>query len=322
MIPYAIENEIVRSFRENREVPSDLALSDANLFRVSLHIILSIGRMLRQSRQRTDQMEKRIKDDGTIVTDLDSSVEDYAHRQFRRAFTHINFLGEETGGCLSDTEPSVALDPIDGTRSFIAQDSTNAVSLSIFKNSRVILGFVMNPATGEIGYSLKDSPTRLIQLSCFGEEDSARELPSVKNDPHAGRIRVNLQPGRGHRKYEKLLKDAWHERRINYVKSAGGSPALALLEAARGYYVYVHPWESKPATPFDLSAGIHLVENAGGRVIRADNRPVEAVGHRGLFIAGTDPSHLSKVLDILRPAAVVYHPRTDTALSDSCNADQ
>lgn len=105
---------------------------------------------------------------------------------------------------------------------------------------------MVNPATGEIGYALKDKATRLIQLSLFDERDSARDLPSVGAKKSISRIGINIQPSKGHRKFEDALKNAWDEGRVNYVKCQGGSPALALLEAAKGHHVYmagnpVHP---------------------------------------------------------------------------------
>ena len=36
------------------------------------------------------------------------------------------------------------------------------------------------------------------------------------------------------------------------LKLSGGSPAWSLLEAAKGRFVYVNLWTSRPADPFDL----------------------------------------------------------------------
>ena len=77
---------------------------------------------------------------------------------------------------------------------------------------------------------------------------------------------------------------------------------MALLEAAKGHYIYVHPWQTTPSRAFDLAAGIKLVENARGRVIDLKGDRVNPVGHSGVFIAGVNAQHLNRVRCILSAA--------------------
>ena len=296
----SVERSILEAFENKRQIPGNLAPSEENILRASLQLMLAAGKRLRSVRNQVDLIRLAWKEDGSVVTPYDLEVEALVKEGLAGAFPDFGFIGEEGGGRFGDNEFTAAIDPIDGSSSFTAHDVTNVVSLSVFRREEVVFGVVLNHSTGEVGYGVGPHPTRLIQLSCFGECHSARDLPSKKAERKGGAIMVNLQPAKGHRRYEKALKGAWRGRRIQYVKSQGGSPALGLLEAAKGHYIYVHPWELSPATPYDLSAGIKLVENAGGEVTSLEGKRVRPFGHYGVFVAGTNKIHLEVVREILR----------------------
>jgi len=295
-----IERMVLRSFRDEKESPGDSETTDENIFKVVLRVVLACGKKLRGTRSHPDALEISRKADGSIVTSVDRLVEAYARETLLRAFPGFNFLGEETGGRMASESFSAAIDPVDGSWAFVSHDSTSAVSMAIFRDGEIILGIVLNPATGEVAYARNKKPTRLIQFSCFGEGDIGRDLPSAVPARPKGRLLINLQPSPGHRKYGEALKDARGEKEIKFLKSPGGSPAFSLLEAAKGHYIYIHPWESEPAAPYDLSAGIKLVENAGGRVIDFNGNRISGIGHTGLLVAGIHREYQMEVLNILK----------------------
>jgi fructose-1,6-bisphosphatase/inositol monophosphatase family enzyme len=79
---------------------------------------------------------------------------------------------------------------------------------------------------------------------------------------------------------------AWQSSQVQMVRMEGGSPAAALLDAAKGTFVYANLWDKRPSEPFDLAAGVMLVRNAGGRVVDASGRDIDASSHTGPFVAG------------------------------------
>ena len=293
------EKAVIDSWRNDEEIPENIEPTDQNILWVCLLLTLQLGKILRSKRNKIDVLEFTRKEDGSVLTPMDGWVEDYARKRLLQAFPRFNFIGEEGGGRFEPDTLTAAIDPIDGSWSFIAHDSTYAVSLGLLRNENIFLGIVVNPSTGELGYAQKKMITRLIQLSCFGEPDTSRDLPSADPQKTLDRILVNIQPAKGYREYENALKNAWNQKEINYVKSAGGSPALALLETAKGHYIYVHPWQTIPAKAFDLAAGVKLVENAGGRVVDLMGYRVNPVGHSGVFIAGVNAEHIDRVRSIL-----------------------
>jgi hypothetical protein len=45
-----------------------------------------------------------------------------------------------------------------------------------------------------------------------------------------------------------------------------------------------------------------LVRGAGGEVVDLEERPIDPVAHRGPFVAGVEPSHRARVVEIARRA--------------------
>jgi fructose-1,6-bisphosphatase/inositol monophosphatase family enzyme len=72
------------------------------------------------------------------------------------------------------------------------------------------------------------------------------------------------------------------------------------VEAARGHFVYANLWSKRPAEAFDLAAGVLIVRQAGGEVSDLDGEPIDALRHRGPFVAGMDPGMVFRVTELMR----------------------
>ena len=118
----------------------------------------------------------------------------------------------------------------------------------------------------------------------------------------SGGLLDNVHPNRAAEGLVSALFDAWSQRAIRMLKMPGGSPAWALLEAAKGSFVYVNLWPGEPAVPYDLAAGVALVRGAGGEVVDLAGDPIVADGHQGPFIAGIKREEREQVAQIARPA--------------------
>jgi len=87
------------------------------------------------------------KHDGSPVTATDVAVEDALLRLVARARPDDGFLGEETG--LSNEGPRLwIVDPIDGTRSFVAGGRAWGTLIALADQGRLVVGVVSAPALG------------------------------------------------------------------------------------------------------------------------------------------------------------------------------
>jgi len=155
----------------------------------------------------------------------------------------------------------------------------------------------MNPVTGEIGYSVKNGKSRIIQLDIFGEKDTGYELPNyVVEDSEI--LLVNYHPNKNGIKVINNLYELWEQGKIKMVKSPGGSPAWAILEAAKGNYIYLNLWDKEPAKSYDLAAAKLIINGAGGDIYDINLNPIPEIGHSGLFIAGLHDKRLHQFSEL------------------------
>lgn len=265
--------------------------------RFGLSMSLESGHRLREARLAAfDGVD--FKGDGSPVTKLEAAIEEQVAARLFTFAPEAVLVGEETGGKLPSTGLAIAVDPVDGTWAFLSRTENIATTLAAFRDGTPFLGMVSNPATGEIAYATEGNPTRLLQLSVFGEDDSAATLPLARAD--TGSVLVNVHPGRTAGPLLATLYGAWAGGDVRMVRSPGGSPAWALLEAAKGSFVYVNLWSKRPAEAFDLAAACLLVRGAGGEITDLDGTPIDLVSHAGPFVAAVDEDHRRIVTELVR----------------------
>lgn len=262
-----------------------------------LRLLLDAGSMVRENRAKLEEGDFELKSDGSPLTRLEEEIERLLGERLAAFAVDSTMVGEETGGALPESGFAVAIDPIDGTWAFLNGTETYATTLAFFHDREPFLGMVSNPATGEIGYATSEGTSRLLQLSMFGEADAACSLPRPRSD--AARPLVNVHPSRQGGALIAAVQESWSRGEIDMVRSPGGSPAWALLEAAKGDFVYVNRWAKRPAEVYDLAAGVMLVRRAGGEVTDLEGRPIDMLCHHGPFFASIDQAAREKVIGIV-----------------------
>ena len=295
-----LEQSALESFRRGEFPPKPTGDERADWISVGLAIGLYSAQLLRSSGPSVNVEEVDLKSDGSPVTELDRRVEEMVRTALADFHPEAAIVGEEGGGELLADGPAVAIDPVDGTWAYISGTGTAAMTLAVFADGLPFFGVVANPTTGEIAYAVEGGNARLIQLAVFGESDAAHRLPLGGADP--SKALVNIQPSLKAQPIVKALYEAWDQRRIQYVRSPGGSPVWAMLEAAKGRFCYLNMWSERPAEAYDLAAGVLLVRAAGGDVVDLNGAPIDSVRHSGPFVAAIQPAVRSTLVEIVRAA--------------------
>lgn len=223
------------------------------------------------------------KADQTPLTAVDLQIERLIMDQLSTAPLPVSFIGEETPASGTAHRVTLAVDPIDGTWSLLNRTETAATSFALMRDGAVFVAAVANPATAEIAYVAEGRSPRLLQLSAFGEGDHAVNLPIPPAGPEG--LLVSLHPHRSAGPVAKELARAWQAGELDMVRSTGGAPSLALVEVAKGSFVYVNLWDRHESAAWDLAAGLMLVRSAGGEAVDLAGNPVRQTGHRGPFVA-------------------------------------
>jgi fructose-1,6-bisphosphatase/inositol monophosphatase family enzyme len=289
----AAERLALESHRQGRPIEAT-GTEDEAWVAWALGVALGICRQARVL-HRPDAVTK-IKEDGSPFTVFEREIEDSVRVALADFRPEAEFLGEESGGDFVEEGWTVAADPIDGTWAYLGHTETFSTVLNVFRDGRPYLGVVASPVVGELGYALEGGRSRLLRIDAFGEGDVATDLPFPDAQP--GTLLVNAHPAREGATTGALLR-AWERGELAMVRSPGGSPAWALLEAARGHFVYVNQWSRAPARPWDLAAGVLLVRGAGGDVVDLAGAPIDPLGASGPFVAGVDASAVDAVVRIL-----------------------
>lgn len=151
------------------------------------------------------------------------------------------------------------VDPIDGTRSYIAGFPEFAISIGLAENERVLLGVVYNPATDEMYAARRGGGAwRVGGLPIKVQRAvTARALVASRSEIRKG----ELQP------FESA-----------FAISGTGSTAYKMMKVATGAaQVFV---SRGPKSEWDVCAGALIVEEAGGRATDLKGREILYNQHR------------------------------------------
>ncbi|MFN2511161.1 MAG: inositol monophosphatase family protein [Pyrinomonadaceae bacterium] len=211
----------------------------------------------------------QITNKGTIdlVTEADLAAEELIIDRIRSHYPRHSILAEESGA--SDGITSIAgesewkwiVDPLDGTTNYAHGYPCFCVSIGIERAGRVEIGVVYDPMRDEMfaaerdrGATLNERPIRVSEVQdlnnamlCTGFPYNVRERPNFARD------------------FTNFTLQAQAVRR-------DGSAALDLAYVACGRFDGF--WEDG-LNPWDVAAGILLIEEAGGRVTDYQNQPLD-----------------------------------------------
>ncbi len=103
---------------------------------------------------RADQIEFDLKEDRSPVTEADLASDRFIREALRTNFD-LPFVTEESGVDYSIRKSWTAyfvVDPLDGTKDFIAKNDEFTINIALIKNRKPVLGVVFAPALGELFY--------------------------------------------------------------------------------------------------------------------------------------------------------------------------
>lgn len=200
-----------------------------------------------------------------LVTECDKTVEKMLSDRILNSYPNHSILGEESGGQNGGNQYEWIIDPIDGTSNFAHRLPLFAITISLQKNSKTILGVTYNPITkemfsAELGkgafFKRGDMPETKIRVS--DRKVLSEVIASTGSHPiDEEMIKINLQ------QTGNLTRKVRAMRRL-------GAASLHLAYTASGFIDLYWEFNLKP---WDVSAGILLVKEAGGKITEIDGSP-------------------------------------------------
>lgn len=191
------------------------------------------------------------------VTEADLAVNDLLADRLRGARPGYGWLSEETPDDMTRLhyERLFILDPIDGTRSYIAGEKHFAISIALAEKGRVIAGAIYLPALNRL-YTAEDNGPAL----CNGQPISCSSRTSL-----AG---ANLLMSKGF-----LEPDHWRTPPTDLKRSFRSSIAYRLCLIAEGSFDGMI--STRDAWEWDIAAGSLIAARAGATVTDRRGNPLQ-----------------------------------------------
>jgi 3'(2'), 5'-bisphosphate nucleotidase len=215
---------------------------------------------------RNEDFHIRIKEDDSPVTMADLASDSIIKSGLNSLTPNIPVFSEETKD-VPYSERSLwkilwILDPLDGTKEFIARSDEFCISLALVKDHKPVAGFIHSPVTSETWVAEKGKGAYKM---ANGVKSS---LPLIKAQ---GPYRVNISRTHHSVKEEEWIRNFSKENEI--IIEIYGS-AVKFCKIAEGYtdlypkLSLIHEW--------DIAAGHLIIEESGGRIIEplTGNPPV------------------------------------------------
>ncbi len=217
------------------------------------HIRLTLQALRPQLLAAHGAIEHHLKDDKSVVTEMDMLVEKHLQHALAELDPSIGFGGEETGVDY-DQQTFWLVDPIDGTEMFIRGLPFSTNMITLVDNNQPIMSVIYN-------YSLDE-----YYLAVKGQGATRNGHPiHVSNRPldrayviMGGRVNESLH-GVNDRLRDKVHgMPKFHASGFEYASIARGA-----IDGAVVWFSHGHIW--------DFAPGTLLVQEAGGRVENLDS---------------------------------------------------
>jgi myo-inositol-1(or 4)-monophosphatase len=189
----------------------------------------------------------RKSSDRSLVTEADRAVNRVLQEFLLR--DHEGWLSEESTDDLERLQKHCVwvVDPLDGTREFVAGIPEWSISIAMVEGGRAMAGGVCNPATGEVFLGSREAG-----LIYNGKQSRASQKDSLDGA-------VVLASRR------EVEYGEWASfQKKSFMIQPMGSVAYKLARVAAG--LEDATWTLSPKNEWDIAAGVALVEAAGGYV--------------------------------------------------------
>lgn len=183
------------------------------------------------------------KEDNSPVTIADKAANEYILKELYNSF-HIPMVSEEKSidaSVRQKWDEYWLIDPLDGTKDFIARNDNFTVNIALIKNNKPIFGVIVAPAINEIYYAYENQGCYMIK------DDKVSKLPIFEKEDKYIMAKSMFHDSDDTEKFQQL-------NNVKKIKKIGSSLKFCLL--ARGdINIYPRYVGSKE---WDIAAG-HII---------------------------------------------------------------
>jgi myo-inositol-1(or 4)-monophosphatase len=218
------------------------------------------GEFISRERKTFDAGRIEYKGLNDLVSYVDKTAEQKIVAGLEKLFPEAGFITEEKTSTKVGERYNWVIDPLDGTTNFIHGLPTYSVSIALQYKDEPVLGVVYEVNRDECFYAHKDAPSYL-----NGAEIKVSNKPTVADSLIAtGFPYYDFSYQEAYIKlFTELMRNCHGLRRI-------GSAAVDLAYTAAGRFEAFYEYN---LNPWDIAAGIVIVQQAGGEVVNFTGGP-------------------------------------------------
>ena len=210
---------------------------------------------------------KKVSHKGVVdlVTEFDVKTETFIINQLKKAFPNYTLVGEESHQGSYHYDKAIYIDPIDGTTNFVHGIPHLAISLGVWEQGKPTLAVVYNPILEELFWAVQGEGA-----FCNGQRIKVSTQSKLQNAliatgfPYA-KVNAGIEYHWVIKCMANLLPHIQDIRRL-------GAAAIDLCYLAQGKVEAFYEIDLKP---WDVAAGILIVQEAGGKISNVDNQPYD-----------------------------------------------
>lgn len=190
------------------------------------------------------------------VTEADRGADKIIQSTLLSAFPDDGWLSEES----ADTSERLhkkrvwIVDPLDGTKEFIAKIPEFAVSIGLSVNGSAVVGVIYNPISGELLSGSKGGGAFLLDKQVF-----------VSNEENLNKARILSSRS-------ETARGEWKNFEGRFIIQESGGLACKMLGIATGQAE--GSFTLKPKSEWDFCAGTLIIQEARGRATHLDGSPL------------------------------------------------
>lgn len=219
-------------------------------------------------------LDVEAKADNSPVSIADREAEAAMREMITLTFPDHGIYGEEHGQSDVEKEFVWVLDPIDGTKAFIAGRKEWGTLVALCQNGVPIFGILNQPVTGERWVGSKGGVSY-----CSGNVLKTRDITTLADAEVSTTSALHFTPEQG----EAMVRLA---KSCRAVVKDGDCYAYGLL--ARGSRDIVVDAGLKP---YDILALVPIIEAAGGAITTWEGKPVTLKDYANVLAAGDKALH-------------------------------
>ena len=205
------------------------------------------------------------KDDKTPVTEADLASERVIVAMLTSAFPDIPVVSEETVPAAGFASPAARfwlVDPLDGTKEFVAKNGEFAVLIGLIEDGRPVLGVVHGPAVG-LTYTAHGAGTAMRRRQGGVFEPIRARMPAPEG--------IVVVHSRSHENSRRLA-EYFGEKPVSVLERTKCGSALKFGVLAAGEADFYPRFGT--TMEWDTAAGQAILEAAGGSVVTLSGAPL------------------------------------------------